>query len=29
MMDWNNLNMKVKEALDHWESAQKDQMGHQ
>lgn len=24
MMDWNNLNMKVKEALDHWENAQKD-----
>merc|ERR1712227_918977 len=29
MMDWNNLNMKVKEALEHWENAQKDQMQHQ
>lgn len=26
MMDWNNLNMKVKEALEHWENAQKEQM---
>merc|ERR1719230_719951 len=29
MMDWNNLNMKVKEALEHWENAQKDHMQQQ
>ena len=28
MSDYNNLVMKVKEALDHWENAQKDGMGH-
>jgi hypothetical protein len=27
MMDFNNLKHKVQEALDHWENAQKDQMG--
>lgn len=29
MMDFNNLQMKVKEALDHWENAQKEMGGHQ
>merc|ERR1711988_1718841 len=27
MMDFGNLQVKVKEALDHWENAQKDGMG--
>lgn len=29
MMNYDNLGLKVKEALDHWENAQKEQMGNQ
>lgn len=29
MTHYENLQIKVKEALDHWENAQKEQMGHQ